>query len=56
MQNRADLWEAASYLGMTVQQLEATYGHHHPDFQASAAEAATSKSRLPKPRQTVIGI
>ncbi len=43
MQNGVDLWEAASFLGMTVQQLEATYGHHHADFQVSAAEAVTAK-------------
>jgi hypothetical protein len=24
---------------MTVEQLEQTYGHHHPDFQGEAAEA-----------------
>jgi len=39
MQAGVDLWDAASFLGMTVQQLEATYGHHHPDFQSAAAEA-----------------
>jgi integrase len=39
MQLGVDLWDAASFLGMTVQQLEATYGHHHPDFQYGAAEA-----------------
>jgi integrase len=26
-----DLWQAASFLGMTVQQLERGYDHHHPD-------------------------
>jgi hypothetical protein len=25
-------------LGMTVEQIEANYGHHHPDFQEEAAE------------------
>jgi integrase len=39
MQKGVDLWDAAGFLGMTVQQLEATYGHHHPDFQREAAEA-----------------
>jgi hypothetical protein len=34
-----DLWEAAGWLGMTVEQLEQNYGHHHPDFQDEAAEA-----------------
>ena len=39
MQRGVDLWDAAGFLGMTVQQLEATYGHHHPDYQREAAEA-----------------
>jgi hypothetical protein len=30
------MWEAAGCLGMTVEQLEANYGHHHPDFQDEA--------------------
>lgn len=38
MQGGADLWDAAGFLGMTVQQLEATYGHQHPDYQSGAAE------------------
>jgi integrase len=39
MQKGVDLWDAAGFLGMTVQQLETTYGHHHPEFQREAAEA-----------------
>ncbi|WP_375787716.1 hypothetical protein ACE10Z_09675 [Bradyrhizobium sp. Pha-3] len=39
MQAGVDMWEAAGWLGMTVEQLEANYGHHHPDFQEGAAEA-----------------
>jgi len=39
LQAGVDLWEAAGWLGMTVEQLEANYGHHHPDFQEEAAEA-----------------
>jgi hypothetical protein len=31
-----DLWEAAGYLGMTVETLERNYGHHHPAHQAGA--------------------
>ena len=38
MQNGADLWEAAGFLGMTVELLQG-YGHHHPDYQREAAEA-----------------
>jgi integrase len=39
MQAGVDIWEAAGSLGMTVEMLEAVYGHHHPDFQKRAAEA-----------------
>jgi integrase len=39
MQRGVGLWDAAGFLGMTVQQLEATYGHHHPDYQRGAADA-----------------
>jgi len=38
MQRGTNLWEAAGFLSMSVQQLERTYGHHHPDFQSEAAE------------------
>lgn len=44
MQNGADIWEAAGYLGMTPQVLETVYGHHHPDHQQGAV-AAISKRR-----------
>jgi integrase len=33
-----DLWQAAKHLGMTTRVLEATYGHHRPDFQRDASE------------------
>lgn len=39
MQKGTDLWEAAGWLGMTVEQLEENYGHHHRDFQNEAAQA-----------------
>jgi len=39
MRNGADLWQAAGFLGMTVEMLQGRYGHHHPDFQREAAEA-----------------
>jgi integrase len=42
MENGADLWKAAGFLGMTVETLQAVYGHHHPDFQHEAAAAITS--------------
>jgi integrase len=39
MQAGVDIWEAAGSLGMTVETLQNTYGHQHPDFQKRAAEA-----------------
>lgn len=37
VQAGVSLWEAASFLGMTVKTLEQVYGHHHPDHQEHAA-------------------
>jgi integrase len=45
MQNGADLWQAAGFLGMTVEMLQERYGHHHPDFQREAADAVTRRKR-----------
>lgn len=39
MQRGVDKWDAAGFLGMTVETLERVYGHHHPDYLKSAAEA-----------------
>jgi hypothetical protein len=36
---RCDIWQAAGYLGMTVETLSARYGHHHPDHLAGARNA-----------------
>jgi integrase len=47
MQNGVDLWQAAGFLGMTVEMLQARYGHHHSGFQADAARAVAARS----PRQ-----
>jgi integrase len=45
MQAGTDLWEAAGYLGMSVETLQRYYGHHHPDFQAGAARAEPPRKR-----------
>jgi len=37
MQAGVSPWEAAGSLGMSVEMLEMTYGHHHPDWQKAAA-------------------
>jgi len=36
MQAGTDVWEASGFLGMTVEVLQETYGHHHPDYMAGA--------------------
>jgi integrase len=43
MQRGVPIWQAAGYLGMSSQMIERTYGHHHPDYMRSAAQAITSK-------------
>lgn len=54
MQNGTDMWQAAGYLGMTVQTLQQVYGHHHPNHLQQAVEnivrkpnSLTSKSDVP---------
>jgi integrase len=42
MQRGVPLWECAGFLGMTLETLEAVYGHHHPDFLRVAADAISS--------------
>jgi integrase len=37
MQRGIDPWEAAGHLGMSIETLTRTYGHHHPDWQEKAA-------------------
>lgn len=39
MQSGVDPWTVAGYVGMTVEQIENGYGHHHPDYQAEAVES-----------------
>ena len=58
MQNGADLWDAAAFLGMTVEMLERVYGHHLPYFQKDAASKVTApgqkrdRNPMNKPRLT----
>ena len=39
MQRGVDLWQAAGFLGMSVETLERNYGHHHPTYMQEAARA-----------------
>ncbi|MDB5619506.1 hypothetical protein [Tardiphaga sp.] len=43
MQRGTDPWQAAGWLGMTLEQLQDNYGHHHPDFQEEAADAFSGR-------------
>jgi integrase len=60
MQGGVNLWDAAGFLGMTVQQLEATYGHHHPDYQQEAINALggqnAARNTVNKSRQTAANV
>jgi integrase len=38
VQHGVSPWEVAGFLGMTVKVLEATYGHHSPDYMRAAAD------------------
>jgi integrase len=38
MQAGTDPWEAAGFLSMSMETLQRVYGHHHPDYQRTAAE------------------
>lgn len=44
MQAGTDMFQAAGLLGMSVEMLREVYGHHHPDFQAEAAQATTKRA------------
>ena len=39
MQAGTDMWQAAGFLGVTVEMLSARYGHHHPDHLSGATRA-----------------
>ena len=60
MQGGVNLWDAAGFLGMTVQQLEAGYGHHHPDYQQDAIAALggrrAARNTVNKSRRTAASV
>ena len=45
MQNGANIWDAAGWLGMSPEVLERVYGHHHPDYQHDVAERMSGQNR-----------
>ncbi|MGA2944223.1 MAG: hypothetical protein ABSE50_19520 [Xanthobacteraceae bacterium] len=46
MQAGTDVWQAAGYLGMTVEMLLQRYGHHHPAHLAGAKRAFARHRKL----------
>jgi len=52
MQAGTDRWQAAGYLGMSVEMLEKVYGHHHPDHLQNAVGAI---GRKPEQKRDVSG-
>ena len=51
MQAGVDRWEAAGFLGMSVEMLDRVYGHHHPNHLRTAARAIGYR-----PRQSLVEI
>jgi integrase len=45
-QSGAPLWQSAGFLGMTVQQFEETYGHHHVDYMGEVRAALDRPPQL----------
>jgi len=54
MQRWCDMWEAAGYLGMTVETLEEVYGHHHPDHQKGIENALSRSQAVTRNARTQI--
>lgn len=51
MQAGVPIWEAAGFLGMSLNMVEHTYGHHHPEHVRGAAEAI---GRRREPAQSLV--
>jgi hypothetical protein len=46
MQAGVEKWEAAGFLGMTVEMIDRVYGHHHPHHLRNAARAIGYRPRV----------
>src|SRR6266702_1357535 len=55
MQRGADPWQAAGYLGMSLEVLLNTYGHHHPDYLSDAVEKIVQRDRTAERKRDVSG-
>ncbi|MGD9921170.1 MAG: tyrosine-type recombinase/integrase [Pseudorhodoplanes sp.] len=56
MQRGADPWQAAGYLGMSLEVLLNTYGHHHPDYLSDAVEKIAKGETKAERKPTETGI
>lgn len=54
MQNGANPWDAADYLGMTEETLRRVYGHHHPEHQERAREVFDRPHRVKRPKSEAV--
>jgi hypothetical protein len=45
MQSGVDKWEAAGFLGMSIEMLDRVYGHHYPDHLRRAAQSLGYRPR-----------
>lgn len=52
LQSGVEPWEAAGYLGMTTELIEAVYGHHSPNHLAGARDASSKPGRSGSPTGT----
>jgi integrase len=55
MQRGADPWQAAGYLGMSLEVLLNTYGHHHPDYLSDAVEKISKREPVSRQRVQASG-
>lgn len=46
MQDGVDKWEAAGFLGMTPETLDANYAHHHPDHLSGAVASMARRRKV----------
>jgi integrase len=55
MQAGVDTWNAAGFLGMTVETLQRVYAHHHPDHLRDPAEALSRRPRNVRATRQISG-
>jgi hypothetical protein len=55
MQRGTDPWQAAGYLGMSLDVLLNTYRHHHPDYLSDAVEKIAMRASADERKGHVSG-